>query len=256
MWLTSLLTSPAQHACGLPGPHAPPAPATGALHFALVGEKATHVTTAELARKLRAESGLPVLVAGCDSCCTAHVTPFGEYLINTRPCADSYKQADGTKARALGIGDLPVACTDTTGKPCTFLIRNVRFVPGFAYTLLSVDQLWDEQSVESQFAATRCLHFTAGPIKGTRVPFTRATRLPALVMVPLSRLRGGEKNFPARSSPRVMESQARSSAPSPRTSASTAVTTRKVLGPLSSSAAQARAALKVARTAKHPKYTA
>lgn len=39
----------------------------------------------------------------------------------------------------------------------TFVVRNVRCVPSFQYTLLSVDQLWEEQRFDSQFNDVKSL---------------------------------------------------------------------------------------------------
>jgi hypothetical protein len=44
--------------------------------------------------------------------------------------------------KAVCIGDLPVSARDTNGGKYYFRIKNVRCLPSFTDTLLSVDQLW------------------------------------------------------------------------------------------------------------------
>jgi hypothetical protein len=63
-----------------------------------------------------------------DSGCTGHVTPNPHWLINHRPCADTFRAAAGTKHVATIIGDMPVIARDRLGGYHHKLITNVRCV--------------------------------------------------------------------------------------------------------------------------------
>jgi len=65
-----------------------------------------------------------------DSGCTGHVTPNPHWLINHRPCADTFRAAAGTKHVATIIGDMPVIARDRLGGYHHKLITNVRCVSG------------------------------------------------------------------------------------------------------------------------------
>ena len=85
----------------------------------------------------------PLLIrAVTDSGCTGHVTPHKSRLINVKPCNHRFKAANGKLAHATCIGDMPVLGASKTGEYVYFVITGVRCVPGFEFTLLSVDQLW------------------------------------------------------------------------------------------------------------------
>ena len=109
-----------------------------------------------------------------DSGCTGHVTPNRHWLINHRPCADTFRAAAGTKHVATIIGDMPVMARDRLGGYHYKLITNVRCVESFAYTLFSVTQLWAELRVDSLFADTRCCRL----VDGTEWPYLRDKLLP------------------------------------------------------------------------------
>ena len=66
-------------------------------------------------------------------------------LVNVKKCFESFKVADGKESKCTAIGDMPVLAKDSDGKICRFILKNVRFVPDFKYTLISVDQVWHEQ---------------------------------------------------------------------------------------------------------------
>ena len=68
------------------------------------------------------------------------------------------------------------------GKLVRFSFTNVRCVPGFKYTLLSVTQLWEEQGIDARFADLKHLQFppSAGSIA---VPYDSSLRLSTLVLV-------------------------------------------------------------------------
>ena len=83
---------------------------------------------------------------------------------------------------ATHIGDLPVVARDRTGRPVRFTFTNVRHVPSFDYTLLSVDQIWAEQRVDSRFGDVRALVLPSsdGPL---HLPFTPGGKLPTLTLI-------------------------------------------------------------------------
>ncbi len=114
-----------------------------------------------------------------DSGCTGHVTPNPHWLINHRPCADTFRAAAGTKHIAISIGDIPVIARDRLGGYHHKLITNVRCVESFAYTLFSVTQLWAELRVDSLFADSRCCRLT----DGTEWPYLRDKLLPTLPLL-------------------------------------------------------------------------
>ena len=114
-----------------------------------------------------------------DSGCTGHVTPNPHWLINHRPCADTFRAAAGTKHVATIIGDMPVIARDRLGGYHHKLITNVRCVESFAYTLFSVTQLWAELRVDSLFADSRCCRL----VDGTEWPYLRDKLLPTLPLV-------------------------------------------------------------------------
>ena len=114
-----------------------------------------------------------------DSGCTGHVTSNRHWLINHRPCADTFRAAAGTKHVATIIGDMPVMARDRLGGYHYKLITNVRCVESFAYTLFSVTQLWAELRVDSLFADTRCCRL----VDGTEWPYLRDKLLPTLPLV-------------------------------------------------------------------------
>lgn len=66
------------------------------------------------------------------------------------------------------------------GRCARLTITNVRCVPDFNYTLLSVSQLWEEQGVDSQFANKRCLRV---PPPGGTIPFATGIKLPTVKLL-------------------------------------------------------------------------
>jgi hypothetical protein len=60
-------------------------------------------------------------------------------------------------ARATCIGDMPVLVCATDGSWHLLTFTNVRCVPGFKYTLLSVNQMWKEQNIDPLFADSRSI---------------------------------------------------------------------------------------------------
>ena len=103
-------------------------------------------------------SSLPLAVATVDSGCSASCTHNCKLLINTRPCDELFGAANGILARASMIGNLPIIARASDGQFVHFVITNVRCVPEFSnFTLLSVDQMWEEQRVRSTFCDAKQL---------------------------------------------------------------------------------------------------
>ena len=75
-----------------------------------------------------------------DSRCSWHCHPHIDDLINRRPCNDTMAGIDGKPQRVKCIGDLPALARDSSGMWRRIIIRDVRCVPSFTDTLISVDQ--------------------------------------------------------------------------------------------------------------------
>ena len=123
-----------------------------------------------------------LITAAVDSGCSGSLTWNAKWLVNVRPCSEKFRAADGTIARATCIGDMPVVPRDEAGRPVRITFRNVRCVPAFKFTLLSVTQLWEEQRIDARFADVRSLVLPAAA-GGRRIPFTPGGRLPTLTVV-------------------------------------------------------------------------
>ena len=114
-----------------------------------------------------------LILAHPDSGCTASLTWNAKWLVNLRDCDETFVQANGRGASSKQMGDMPVIGRDKDGKLRRFTIRNVRLVPDFKYTLLSVDQMWSEQRLDAVFGATRALRLPSG----SKLPFVAERRL-------------------------------------------------------------------------------
>jgi hypothetical protein len=100
----------------------------------------------------RAISTLPVAAGTVDSGASAHCTFDCKLLVNTKPCDEVFGAANGVLAQATLIGSLPLIARADDGQFIHLVITNVRCVPEFSnFTLLSVDQLWEEQRIKSTF---------------------------------------------------------------------------------------------------------
>ena len=91
---------------------------------------------------------------------------------------------------------------DSHGRPFKVTLTNVRYVPGFAYTLISVSQLWREHRIDSVFQDARHLLFPDGRV----APFDPVERLPSVMMV--STVEGGDIPAPATDLPNAREHSA------------------------------------------------
>ena len=103
-------------------------------------------------------SSLPLAVATVDSGCSASCTGFCDLLIKTKPCDEIFGAANGILARATMVGNLPIIARASDGQFVHFVLTNVRCVPEFSnFTLLSVDQMWEEQQIRSTFCDAKQL---------------------------------------------------------------------------------------------------
>ena len=75
-----------------------------------------------------------------DSGCTWHCHPTRSDLINFKPRHEVMVGIDGGRCEVTGMGDLPVVSKDDQGNHINLVIRDVRCVPSFTDTLLSVNQ--------------------------------------------------------------------------------------------------------------------
>ena len=108
-----------------------------------------------------------------DSGCTMTCHPYASDLINHRPSNETMSGIDGKPKRVKLVGDLPVVARDKHGKLQKLILRNVRCVPDFTDTLVSVDQMWEESSVEVRFANHRKIYVPDGKGKTIIFPFMR-----------------------------------------------------------------------------------
>ena len=74
---------------------------------------------------------------------------------------------------------MPVVARDSANRRRRLVFRNVRLVPGFRYTLLSVRQLWHEQRIDARFADVNALVIST-PGGEVRIPFSPSSALPVV----------------------------------------------------------------------------
>ena len=96
------------------------------------------------------------------------------------------------------IGDMPVFAKCSDGRIVRAVFSNVRFVPDFSYTLLSVKQLWREQRVDARFRDLNHLELpkSAG---GLALPYDPDVDLPTITLVSASQLHSGSPELAAKS---------------------------------------------------------
>ena len=123
-----------------------------------------------------------------DSGCTYHCHTCESDLINRKECRQHMVAADGSRHRITAIGDMPLVARDRKGKLRNILLRNVRCVPTFTDTLISVDQLWEDSGVEARFAGTCaiCLPTQSGHC-ALDLPFQRRDGLFQWAVIPACR---------------------------------------------------------------------
>ena len=123
-----------------------------------------------------------------DSGCSWHCHPYIDDLINQRPCRDTMAGIDGKPQRVKCIGDLPALVRDSTGMWRRVLIRDVRCVPSFTDTLISVDQFWEDSKVNCIFNDARCIHVPGeGAQEAMDLPFARKDNLYRWAVIPTNR---------------------------------------------------------------------
>ena len=135
-----------------------------------------------------------------DSGCSWHCHPNANDLVNTRRCSDTMTGIDGKPQTVTCIGDLPALTRDHLGVWRRIVIKNVRCVPTFSDTLISVDQFWQDSQVDTIFNSTRCI---AIPGKGEDppldIPFERKEHLYKWAFIPTSQhasLEGAKSSEP------------------------------------------------------------
>ena len=123
-----------------------------------------------------------------DSGCSWHCHPHINDLINRRPCNDTMTGIDGKPQKVTCIGDLPALSRDHLGVWRRIIIRNVRCVPTFGETLISVDQFWQDSQVDTIFNSTRCIVVPGrGDEAPLDLPFVRKELLFKWAFVPTQR---------------------------------------------------------------------
>jgi hypothetical protein len=150
-----------------------------ALNFALITGVATGAPTVDQIQSHIKANTLPIFRAPIDSGCTASCTDTLARLVNVRPCDEDFKAANGSMCKCISIGDMPVLAKDSTGKIFRFVFTNVRYVPEFKYTLISVKQIWRDQGIKSLFADSGRLMFP----DGNSLPYDPRFKLYAITLI-------------------------------------------------------------------------
>jgi len=104
-----------------------------------------------------------------------------EHLTDVKKCNEEFKVADGKVSRCLAMGKMPVLAKDSNGKIYRFVLTDVRYVPDFKYTLVSVKQIWNDQRIDAQFADKNCLSFPGSV--GVTIPFDNQHKLFTVTLV-------------------------------------------------------------------------
>ena len=112
-----------------------------------------------------------------DSGCTWHVHPVREDLVNLRPCNDRVEGVDRKVHPCTCMGDLPIVAQDAAGVHRQLLLQNVRCVPTIPDSLISIDQLWDDMRVDTQFRDIRSVFFPGEQTSSRQFPFERSAGL-------------------------------------------------------------------------------
>ena len=86
-----------------------------------------------------------------DSGTTWHAHNCRDDLINQRPCLDTFTGVDEIQHSCACIGDLPLLVKNKDGRLVRFLLTNVRCVPEYNVSLLSVKQLWRDSGIDTIF---------------------------------------------------------------------------------------------------------
>jgi len=148
-------------------------------------------SSAEANRK-SVHTGIPFVFCTPDSGCTGSCTDDCRRLVNKRACDEVFGQANGHLTRCTVMGDMPVIARTREGELVKFDVRNVRCVPDFKYTLLSVTQLWEEQHIDARFRDLNHLEFP--PESGNiTIPYDVKAKLKTLVFVSEALMSKGQR---------------------------------------------------------------
>ena len=140
----------------------------------------TAMLTAKASKSIaKGISPLTVFHAALDSGCTGSCTGYIDRLINLRPCKEVYSQANGRLSYCHWKGDMPVYVKTSANTTVSMTISNVRYVPDFKYTLLSVKQLWREQNIDARFRDLNHLELPSGKVT---IPFDIKSDLPIVTL--------------------------------------------------------------------------
>ena len=148
-------------------------------NFAFITGAVTGAPTIDQIQSHIKANTLPIFRAPIDSGCTASCTDTLARLVNIRPCDEDFKAANGSMCKCTAIGDMPILAKDSTGKILRFVFTNVRYVPDFKYTLISVKQIWRDQGIKSLFADSGRLMFP----DGNSVPYDPRFKLYAVTLI-------------------------------------------------------------------------
>ena len=159
-----------------------PPVASSATATALVNSHSALLSAQEAGIAKSRQTSLPIVCATPDSGATASLTPVCKRLRNVKPCNEIFGSAEGQMAQASCMGDMPVIARAEGGALVRFTFTNVRCVPSFKYTLLSVTQLWQEQSVDARFRDLNRLEMPDSS-GGFSIPYDKSLRLSTLVLV-------------------------------------------------------------------------
>ena len=134
------------------------APTNAAAHTAFNVSTFSKSESEKETKKRKLLTSLPIVAATVDSGCSASLTYNCSLLVDTKPCDEVFGAANGVLAKATLIGNLPLIALAKNGEFVHFMLTNVRCVPDFSdFTLLSVDQMWEEQRVRSLFCDSKQL---------------------------------------------------------------------------------------------------
>jgi hypothetical protein len=145
-------------------------------------------------------SPIGVLKLHPDSGCTGSNTPHLHLLANPRPCDEIYSQANGNISRCEAIGDLPVIVRDKQGTTVQLTFTNVRCVPDFKFSLLSVKQLWNEQGIDARFCDINALVL---PNQSGLIPYDPARPLSTINAVPCANVAATAHHVPPTKCPQT-----------------------------------------------------
>ena len=104
-----------------------------------------------------------------------------------RPCNEIFGQANGHVVKCTAMGDMPVIAKTESNEVIRFSFTNVRCVPGFNYTLLSVTQMWEEQRIDARFRDLNHLELPDSS-GGHAIPYDKSLALSTCVFVSEAKL--------------------------------------------------------------------